>query len=115
MLQWSTYKRLCDQSDHWSRWMLDQSIDLLGQLGEEHLASMLGSALNGAPIEQPATHRGPVAAQMFVLTLPVPSRRRIFAAMQRAVELEMSTPATAQRGLGGFVEAWREYALDDDL
>lgn len=47
---------------------------------------------------------------MHRVDLPPPMREEILAAVEHASVRGIMTPQTATRGLGGFVEAWREYA-----
>jgi hypothetical protein len=90
--------------------MLEQCIDLLGQLHEQALQEMLVDALKNPPLEMPADHTGPEASQMFCLAVPASVRREFLRAISHASAAGLSTAATQQRGLGGFVEAWQEYA-----
>ncbi len=93
--------------------MLEQCIDLLGQLGEMDLQGLLLTALEQPPLMVPSDHTGPAATRMFQLALTVEQRREVLQAVTRAHHLNLSTIATQQRGLGGFLEAWREYVGHD--
>ena len=108
-MDWTRYKALCDQPDYWSRWMLEQCIELFQQLGEASLSHVLQQALQHPPLDTPADHRGHAATQMFHLTLPVAQRDAALSAVQTAISQGLTTSGTAARGLGGFMEAWREY------
>lgn len=112
-MDWPTYKRLCDQPDYWSRWMLEQCIDLLQQVEEAQLADRIRRALTDPPLPTPADHRGAAATHMYRLEMPAVERHALLGAIQRAAELNLSTKQTQQRGLGGFVEACREFALHE--
>jgi len=109
-VNWSHYKALCDQPDYWSRWMLEQCVDLLGQLCECALQDVLLRALDAQPLEMPVDHTGPASTQMFRLTCPATLRDEFLRAISQASERGLATTDTRERGLGGFVEAWREYA-----
>lgn len=113
-MDWLTYKRLCDQPDLWSRWMLEQCIDLLGQLEQVGLAGGLQNALSGQALATPVDHQGGHAVQMYVLRLSLEERRAICRAIEQAVSVGLSTAQTQSRGLGGFVEAWREYVAFEE-
>lgn len=89
--------------------MLEQCIDLLRQMQEEQLAGCLQRVLQTSPLPVPEDHRGPDATRMFAVQLKVADGKRVLAALQRAEQLGLSTSATAERGLGGFVAAWTEY------
>ena len=109
-MDWTCYKALCDRPDYWSHWMLEQCIELFAQLGEHSLSARLQQALSSEPLRSPPGHRGPPATRMYRLELSPNQRRCAVHAIERAARQGLCTPATAQRGLGGFVEAWREYA-----
>ncbi len=89
--------------------MLEQCIDLLRQMQEEHLAGCLQTALGSAPLPVPEDHSGPDATHMFAVQLSNSDGKRILEALQRAEQQGLQTRATASRGLGGFVAAWTEY------
>ena len=108
-MEWSSYKVLCDQPDYWSRWMLEQCIDLLTQLEKPHLQELLADALGTLPLAFPADHTGPPATQMFQLSLSKMQRLHVFSAIEQAAEQGLWTQHTRDRGLGGFVQAWQEY------
>jgi len=109
-VEWPRYKALCDQPDYWSRWMLEQCIELFRQQGESALIEKLDQALQGQPLATPADHRGHRSTQMFLLDMSPRQRALALAAVQRGVSSGLTTSGTAERGLAGFVEAWREYA-----
>ena len=109
-MQWSTYKTLCDRPDYWSRWMLDQCVDLLQRQNLPGLGQVLADAVADEPLDVPVDHKGPPATRMHRVDLPVAMRHEILAALEHASARGMNTAQTAGRGLGGFVEAWREYA-----
>lgn len=107
-MDWSVYKALCDSPHTFSRWMLEQTRELLTD--EARLAARLACVLRGAPLEKPTDHRGGTPTDMFVVTLSLEEARAIDQAVTRAVEGGHTTTATKERGLGGFREAWHEYA-----
>ncbi len=90
--------------------MLEQCIDLLGQLERAELSRPLLHAVAQAPLEVPADHKGSDATRVFPLLLTPRERADILQAILDAERLGLRTPQTAKRGLGGFIEAWREYA-----
>jgi limonene-1,2-epoxide hydrolase len=107
-MDWNEYKALCDSPPVFSRWMLEQSVELL--VDEPRLASALANLLETSPIEKPRDHRGGAATDMFVVSLSARESREIFAAIGTAIDDGRTTTATRARGLGGFRETWREYA-----
>jgi len=109
-MDWPTYKQLCNQPDYWSRWMLEQCVDLLDQLDEKSLKKALALTLSGKALAIPADHRGPAATSMYQLNLSVDQRKAFLQALQLASERGLRSAQTRQRGLGGFVAACREYA-----
>jgi hypothetical protein len=107
---WSAYKSLCDSPRTLSRWMIEQSLELL--CDEPLLADALGRVLRSAPLDKPADHRGGPASDMFELDIDTEAARRIHDVVAAAVREGRATSATQQRGLGGFAEAWLEYLRD---
>lgn len=77
----------------------------LGALGQ-----VLADAVDDQPLDVPADYKGPPGTRMHRVDLPPPMREEILAAVEHASVRGIMTPQTATRGLGGFVEAWREYA-----
>ena len=85
---------------------MDSTIELAGQ---SPVADALEGVLGTLPLEKPDDHRGGPATDMFVLELEAGTRRAVVDLVVRAREAGAATEATSDRGLGGFVEAWREY------
>ena len=110
-MDWPTYRALCDQPDYWSGWMLGQCVELFEHLGEELLAEALREALAGDPLPVPQGFKGPDSVYMYRLSLTAMQREACVAAIERAVQSGVTSSQTRARGLGGFLEAWREYAL----
>ena len=108
-MDWSTYKQLCNQPDYWSRWMLEQCIDLLDQLDEQSLSKALGVTLAGQALAMPADHYGATATCMYQLSLDAGQRQALLTALQEADRRGLRSAQTRQRGLGGFVAACQEY------
>lgn len=105
-MDWDRYKRLCDQPNVVSRWMLEQTLELVE--GEE-IATVLEGALASKALSKPADHRGGQATDMLVLDLRPAQRATILRLVSAASDAGRVTSKTTERGLGGFVEAWREY------
>ncbi|MEE4281203.1 MAG: hypothetical protein V2I41_04625 [Pseudomonadales bacterium] len=108
-MDWHTYKTLSDHPLYWTRWMLEQCVDLLRQMQEQQLAGYLQAALRSPPLPVPEDHFGPDATRMFAVQLSIADGKRMLEAMQHAEQQGLYTSATAGRGLGGFVAAWAEY------
>jgi limonene-1,2-epoxide hydrolase len=107
-MDWNEYKRLCDSPPVFSRWMLEQSIELLH--AEPRLAAAIGRAFADSPLSKPTDHRGGPQTDMFVLSLSVGQVNEVVTAIGAAIDRGWTTPATRLRGMGGFREAWHEYA-----
>lgn len=105
-MDWAAYKELCQRPDCWSRWMLEQSLELLS--GAPALARPLRLALDGTPLAKPPGHRGGAETDMLRLELDGATVQAIVAVVEQAVAQGKRTSGTQDRGLGGFVEAWRE-------
>jgi len=107
-MNWQDYKRLCDSPPVFSRWMLEQSIELLG--AEPRLVDAIGRAFVKSPLAKPVDHHGGPPTDMFVLSLTACEAKEVASAINAAIDAGRTTRATRSRGLGGFREAWREYA-----
>jgi hypothetical protein len=105
-MDWARYKALCDSPDVCSRWMIEQTLELLGDADP---APALRAALDGMPLEKPSDHRGGGPTDMFLLALSLDQVRSIRAAVAAAAAAGQTTSATRSRGLGGFIEAWDEF------
>jgi hypothetical protein len=108
-MNWSEYKALCNRPDVWSRWMLEQTAALLDASGEPELAARIVHMLDAEPLPKPADHKGGAITDMFLLSLDRHEVERIADVIAAAAARGLRTPAAPARGLGGFVEAWREY------
>jgi limonene-1,2-epoxide hydrolase len=105
-MDWERYKLLCDQPNVVSRWMLEQTLELLS---EDDVAVILRAALTSQALAKPADHRGGEATNMYRLALSPAQRETIAGLVRLARDAEAETSKTTGRGLGGFVEAWDEY------
>ena len=108
-MEWDEYKRLCDSPQTFSRWMLEQCLELLSS--EMRLRTALGETLRAAPLDKPRDHRGSEQTDMFEVMLAPDDARAIHGIISAAVREGRTTSRTRPRGLGGFEEAWREYVL----
>lgn len=104
-MDWERYKALCDSPPVCSRWLLEQTRELIA---DPSLAAAVQAALAGEPLPRPADHRGGPASDMFVTGFSLGEARALRETVERAVHQGRTTSATAGRGLGGFVEVWRE-------
>lgn len=98
---------ICDAPDTFSRWMLEQTALLLEVQGAP--TARLQDALTATPLAKPEGHKGPASTDMFRLVLAADDARRVRDFVSRAAEQGLTTPATRERGLGGFEAAWGEY------
>ncbi len=108
-VDWDEYKRRCGEPAAFSRWMLEQTVELLEQAEAAGLASKLRRGLDAAPLPKPADHKAGPATDMFILDLAVADACAVMGWMRHALERDWTTTGTRSRGLGGFVEAWTEY------
>lgn len=104
-MDWKCYKQRCDKPEMWSRWMLNETIALLGE--QSHLAQSLQEAMRQAPLVKPDDHRGGPATDMFELSLDGAEVGEIVAVVEQAIQRETKT--SGGRSLGGFGEAWQEF------
>jgi hypothetical protein len=113
-MSWAAYKRACDQPDVVSRWLLEQTCELLDVDDDSELSDVLHNLhrvlQSGEPLTKPADHKGGMATDMFRIALGTAEIRRVCDCVAAAAAAQRETRGTRGRGLGGFVEAWREYA-----
>jgi len=106
-MDWDRYKQRCDTPSVFSRWMLEQTLELLRRQGIASAA--LERSLQNAVIAKPADHKGSTATDMFELQMCSEEVAVIVSAVLSARAHGSATSATRSRGLGGFVETWQEY------
>ncbi|MEM8767817.1 MAG: hypothetical protein AAGE43_10260 [Pseudomonadota bacterium] len=109
-MDWECYKRICDEPQVFSRWMLEQTRELVGP----RLGACIDPAALGLPYNKPVDHRGGGATDMFRLALDRAVVGSIHRAVQTAVLDQRRSSGTRERGLGGFEEAWAEYLQSFD-
>ncbi len=107
-MEWDEYKPRCAAPGAFSRWMLEQSLELVAT--DVAAASQLRAVLAGRTLDKPADHRGGADTDIFELGFDLAIVERIVARVAAAATQGASTSGTVQRGLGGFDAAWREYA-----
>ncbi|MDA1073405.1 MAG: hypothetical protein O3A63_01420 [Proteobacteria bacterium] len=100
-MDWETYKALCDQPQYWSRWMLEQTRNLLES--RNPVAVKIAQALKAVPLLKPPDHTGDKRTDMFAIDLGEAEVSDILAAIRRAHDRE------PERILPGFELAWIEY------
>ena len=104
-MNWDDYKKRCDNPRVFSRWMLEQTADLV----DEPQARALRDVMRARPLDKPADHKGGSATDMFELDLDQAVGVAILEAVQAAVAEGRTSAGTRERGLGGFVAAWTEH------
>ena len=104
-MDWKCYKQRCDSPEMWSRWMLNETIGLVG--AQSSFGLTLEAAMRATPLEKPLDHRGGPATDMFELDLGASEVDAIVLEIEQAAQRNATT--SGGRGLGGFVEAWQEY------
>jgi len=91
--------------------MLRSSAELVSRLRREDLADIMTQALTGEPLAKPLDHKGPPETDMFRLNMNRAHRREVLELVKQAYANQ--TLSLGERGLGGFVEAWQEFAECD--
>ncbi len=105
-MDWDQYKEQCHRPDIWTRWMLEQTLELLP--ARCALARPLRLALGGAPLAKPLGHQGGAWTDMFRLQIDRALVQAIISTVEQAAARGDETSGAPGRGLSGFVEAWRE-------
>lgn len=106
-MEWDEYKRLCDSPQMFSRWMLEECLELLSS--EARLREALAAAMCASPLEKPSDHLGGAQTDMFEVIVAPTDAKAIHTIIGDAVRDGRTTSRTKPRGLGGFEAAWREY------
>ncbi|HCG68926.1 MAG TPA: hypothetical protein DE147_00630 [Gammaproteobacteria bacterium] len=110
-MDWQRYKRLCDQADYWSAWMLSQCITLLQASELTNASSVIAKLqadLAGSPLPFPPGHRGDLRTQMFHVSLTFSQCQTLLEVIELANANQQYTPDTRSRGLAGFAESCEE-------
>ncbi len=105
-MNWERYKAICDTPDVCSRWLLEQTLELVA---EPSLAGRLRAHLDGTPLEKPDDHEGGPETDMFRMSLGLDDVRALRRRLEEAVAAGATTSGTRDRGLNGFIETWQEY------
>lgn len=113
-MQWVRYKSLCDRPGIWSRWMLQQILQLLQWQGAPDslraaLVPELQTRLRARPLAKPFDHSGHPSTDMLCWMPEIEPAAALLTLIQKAEAAGFRTSGTMARGLGGFEEAWREY------
>ena len=108
-MEWAEYKTLCDRPDFQSQWLIEQTLELVKEVGSEEIFEQLASALMAEPLPLPQGHKGNPDTLMYKLELSRVSRRQICEVVMVAKKQNLTSTLTAHRGLAGFEEAWTEY------
>jgi len=110
-VDWQTYKRLCDQPDYWSAWMIDQCCQLLQASDVSEATAVdqtLRADLSRPFLPQPPDHSGDVRTQMFQVTITQEQAQLLLGVIDHAACKRAFSQDTQSRGLGGFAEACEE-------
>ncbi|MFK7914624.1 MAG: nuclear transport factor 2 family protein, partial [Pseudomonadales bacterium] len=110
-VSWETYKALADSPQVWTRWMLEQTLELLrwDDAAGSAVAVAIASVLAESALAKPADHRGAPSTDLFKLDLSTAETGQLLGLVRRAEREGVRTSGTMQRGLGGFRAAWNEY------
>ena len=105
-MDWDRYKALCDTPDVCSRWLLEQTLELLD---DPALAQRVRDDMSKGALPKPEDHEGGDETDMFQMSLGLADVRALRERVEQAGARGETTTGTRGRGLGGFVETWREY------
>lgn len=109
-IAWTCYRRLCDKPNVFTRWLLQQTSEILEQSGQTGLMARIQQILNEqSPLDKPRDHQGDSRSDVFLMNLSLTEALEIIQCIGAAERKGLVTRETEQRGLGGFAAAWREY------
>lgn len=104
-MDWGEYKKLCDQPNVLSRWMLEQTAAVCDSAASNQLQAIAETK----PIARPTDHKGGPVVDMFVTNF---SLSEVDGIIQRVVEAEsngVKTSGLLVRDYSGILKAWQEY------
>ena len=105
-MRWEVYEQRCVQTDVVSRWMIEQTVELL----DAGLRGRLLAELAEKPLPPPRDHLGDARVNMFVTNELSRVELEISDSVDRAVVARRRTSATTINGVGRFGEIGCNYA-----
>ncbi len=104
-MEWGEYKKLCDQPNVLSRWMLEQTAAVC----DSTTSNQLQAIADTKPIARPTDHKGGPVVDMFLTNF---SLSEVDGIIQRVAEAESTGAKTSGllvRNYSGILKAWQEY------
>ncbi len=99
-MDWSTYKRICDQPDVMTRWSLQRTLALVD---DGQLAQQTRELMASAPIDKPSGHKGDASTDCFALDFDS-------AVVERVIRVLQSLAAESDdRQIRHLATVWEEY------
>lgn len=114
-MDWSEYKKLCDQPDYWSHWMLNRCLELIAQPEAQDLVAAIQQALEGDPLDRPKDHKGPQSTFMYRFPLSLALSEILLAQIQQVKNCNKTKADSRARGLSGFVAACQELVIHNQV
>ena len=105
-MRWEAYKKQCEQPDVLSRWVIEQTAELL----DDDLRGRVLAELAAEPLPRPSGHLGDSRADMFLLNDLGDVALAISAAVVHAVRGGRRTSAVTNLRMKRFVAVWNNYA-----
>jgi len=105
-MRWEAYKRQCEQPDVLSRWVIEQTAELL----DDDLRGRVLAELDAEPLPRPSGHVGDRRADMFLINDLGDVALSISVAVGQAVRGGRCTSAVTTLGVRRFDAVWRNYA-----
>ena len=105
-MRWEAYKQQCEQRDVLSRWVIEQTAELL----DDDLRGRVLAELAAEPLPRPSGHVGDRRADMFLINDLGDVALAVSAAVGQAVRGGRCTSAATTLGVRRFDAVWRSYA-----
>lgn len=104
-MDWSSYKKVCDQPNVLSRWLLIQT----SAVCSNELRQRIEAILAAVPLEKPEDHKGGAALDMFETYFSLAGVRAISVHVEAACSSGTQTTGDVVRDYQGILRAWQEY------
>ncbi|MCY3884429.1 MAG: hypothetical protein OXG24_05870 [Gammaproteobacteria bacterium] len=104
-MDWSTYKKVCDQPNVLSRWLLQQTSAVCNNETKLRIDEILATM----PLEKPEDHKGGAVLDMFETRFPLEIVKEITSHVEAACTSGTQTTGDVVRDYQGILRAWQEY------
>jgi hypothetical protein len=110
-MDWDEYKKLCEQPNYWSLWMLRECLEIVSSQNCAELTATINSVLGSVPLSRPADHKGPSETQMYNIDLLCDLSEALLIEIEKSFVLGTLTQGVREIDLRGFVDACKALVV----